>query len=105
MALDLVFFKIWGFSPLKGLNLCFNIMNVKLCLLNQELAFFFLNFNYFSSKFYKKAHPPGDFLQIWAIFSYFSIYFYKNHPPGELFWSNPPSGGSCGGHFSIYFVH
>ena len=35
--------KIWknrntGQSPaLKGLNLCFNIMNVKLCLLNQEL--------------------------------------------------------------------
>ena len=25
-------------GALKGLNLCFNIMNVKLCLLNQEFA-------------------------------------------------------------------
>ena len=28
-----------GLVTLKGLNLCFNIMNVKLCLLNQELRF------------------------------------------------------------------
>ena len=37
---------------LKGLNLCFNIMNVKLCLLNQEIirseASYFLFFSFFS---------------------------------------------------------
>ena len=33
---DKILQKRWRLT-LKGLNLCFNIMNVKLCLLNQEL--------------------------------------------------------------------
>ena len=37
--MKLVHFNVFlgGKRALKGLNLCFNIMNVKLCLLNQEL--------------------------------------------------------------------
>ena len=49
--------KIREKLALKGLNLCFNIMNVKLCLLNQEFALnlliflFFFNSDIFSPNF------------------------------------------------------
>ena len=50
-------------STLKELNLCFNIMNVKLCLLNQELLLFFINYNIFRLFSDKLSHNiPQNFI-------------------------------------------
>ena len=51
--------KLVAESTLKGLNLCFNIMNVKLCLLNQEFG----------------AHFPS----IWAISSHFVSFYWAQY--------------------------
>ena len=69
-----------GFSTLKGLNLCFNIMNVKLCLLNQELGPHFLIFNYFSFKIINFAAKSQPNALILLIFVYFLFFFYVLRP-------------------------
>ena len=65
LSADKIMFRI-EFTPptLKGLNLCFNIMNVKLCLLNQEMDLSTHYLFYFLLKSYNNPSPNPHFNQL-----------------------------------------